>query len=118
MKASALLPDINFAHPHTDGDVVILRDKKDASREGTLLKLRQSKTTNTYRGFIDHADIIGKQPRQLVHSSKGIAYRIHEPTLAEYVRLTPRIVTPVRLLKCKLCEQKVDQVRFIHRMRT
>jgi hypothetical protein len=33
-----------------------------------------------------------------VRSSKGYEYRVYEPTLAEYVRLTPRLVTPVRLM--------------------
>jgi tRNA (adenine57-N1/adenine58-N1)-methyltransferase len=74
---------------------VILRDKKDASNEGTLVKLQASKSAHSHRGVIQHADIIGKEPRQLVRSSKGSSYRIHEPTLAEYVRLTPRLVTPV-----------------------
>ncbi|KAF2651249.1 S-adenosyl-L-methionine-dependent methyltransferase [Lophiostoma macrostomum CBS 122681] len=78
-----------------DGDVVILRDKKDASHDGTLVKLRQANSTSNHRGIIKHADIIGKEPRQIVNSSKGTSYRIHEPTLAEYVRLTPRLVTPI-----------------------
>jgi tRNA (adenine57-N1/adenine58-N1)-methyltransferase len=60
------------------------------------VKLQASKTTHSHRGVIKHADIIGKEQRQLVQSSKGSSYRIHEPTLAEYVRLTPRLVTPVR----------------------
>lgn len=78
-----------------EGDVVLLRDKKDASHDGTLIKLHASKTTGTHRGAIKHADIIGKETRQIVQSSKGSSYRIHEPTLAEYVRLTPRLVTPI-----------------------
>jgi tRNA (adenine57-N1/adenine58-N1)-methyltransferase len=80
-----------------EGDTVLLRDKKDTI-DGTLLKLQAAKTTHTHRGVISHADIIGKEPRQIVQSSKGFQYRVHEPTLAEYVRLTPRLVTPVRLL--------------------
>lgn len=80
-----------------DGDVVLLRGKKDQV-DGTLLKLQASKTTHTHRGVIEHANIIGKEVRQIVRSSKGYEYRAHEPTLAEYVRLTPRLVTPVRLL--------------------
>ena len=80
-----------------EGDTVLLRDKKDTV-DGTLLKLQAAKTTHTHRGVIDHANIIGKEPRQIVRSSKGFEYRVHEPTLAEYVRLTPRLVTPVRLL--------------------
>jgi tRNA (adenine57-N1/adenine58-N1)-methyltransferase len=63
-----------------------------------LLKLEAQKTAHSHRGVIKHADVIGKEPRQLVQSSKGASYRIHEPTLADYVRLTPRLVTPVRVL--------------------
>ncbi|KAF2997414.1 hypothetical protein E8E13_005577 [Curvularia kusanoi] len=77
-----------------EGDVVLLRGKKDHV-DGTLLKLQAAKTTHTHRGVIDHANIIGKETRQIVRSSKGFEYRVHEPTLAEYVRLTPRLVTPL-----------------------
>ncbi|KAF2132119.1 S-adenosyl-L-methionine-dependent methyltransferase [Dothidotthia symphoricarpi CBS 119687] len=77
-----------------EGDYVLLREKRD-THDGTLIKLKSSKTTVNHRGIIEHADILGKKPRQLVQSSKGISYRIHEPTLAEYVRLTPRLVTPI-----------------------
>lgn len=76
---------------------MLLRGKKDHV-DGTLLKLQAAKTTHTHRGVIDHANIIGKETRQIVRSSKGFEYRVHEPTLAEYVRLTPRLVTPVRFL--------------------
>lgn len=91
---------------------MLLKDKKDASHEGRLVKLRESKTIDTHNGRIDHSDIIGKQQRQIVRSSKGNAYRIHEPTLADYVRLTPRLVTPVRCPghKCTrvdLCSKKM-----------
>ncbi|KAH7078317.1 S-adenosyl-L-methionine-dependent methyltransferase [Paraphoma chrysanthemicola] len=77
-----------------EGDVVLLRDKRD-NQDGILVKLKSSNTTHSHRGVLKHADIIGKEPRQLVTSSKGTSYRIHEPTLAEYVRLTPRLVTPI-----------------------
>ncbi|KAF1974253.1 S-adenosyl-L-methionine-dependent methyltransferase, partial [Bimuria novae-zelandiae CBS 107.79] len=76
-------------------DVVLLKDKKHAAHEGILVRLQALKQTHTHRGNIAHTDVIGKEARQLVHSSKGNAYRIHEPTLAEYVRLTPRLVTPI-----------------------
>lgn len=85
------------AYIRIDGDVVLLRLWKDSHSDGTLIKLQASKNTGTHRGTISHADIIGKEPRQTVRSSKGHSYRIHEPTLADYVRLTPRLVTPVRL---------------------
>lgn len=80
---------------------MLLKDKKSAYHEGILVKLKSSKTTATHRGGIKHADVIGKEPRQLVQSSRGTSYRIHEPTLAEYVRFTPRLVTPVRVLQSK-----------------
>ena len=86
---------------------MLLREKKDASHDGTLIKLQAIKTTGTHRGAIKHADVIGKEPRQIVQSSKGSSYRIHEPTLAEYVRLTPRLVTPVRQIYSTL------RLRFI-----
>ncbi|KAI8937696.1 hypothetical protein NX059_005397 [Plenodomus lindquistii] len=78
-----------------EGDIALLCDKKDAPHNGRLINLQASKTTDTHRGVIKHADIIGKEPRQIVQSSKGSSYRIHKPTLAEYVRLTPRLVTPI-----------------------
>ncbi|KAH4060637.1 hypothetical protein HBI24_104480 [Parastagonospora nodorum] len=78
-----------------EGDVVLLRDKKDASHDGVLVRLQASGSAHSHRGVVKHADIIGKQPRQLVQSSKGSTQRIHEPTLADYVRLTPRLVTPL-----------------------
>lgn len=88
---------MRFIYKYADGDVALLKDKKNHNHEGILVKLQASKTLSSHRGDIKHADVIGKEPRQLVQSSRGNAYRIHEPTLAEYVRLTPRIVTPVRL---------------------
>jgi tRNA (adenine57-N1/adenine58-N1)-methyltransferase len=106
LKASALprrFPG-HAAHDPVDGDIVLLRDKKNTYHEGTLVKLESSKKIQTHRGTILHSDVIGKEPRQLVQSSKGASYRIHEPTLAEYVRLTPRLVTPVRLLRLKMLE--------------
>ena len=92
----------HVAHDSVEGDVVLLRDKKNTHHEGTLVKLEASKKVQTHRGTILHTDLIGKEPRQLVQSSKGASYRIHEPTLAEYVRLTPRLVTPVRLLRSNM----------------
>jgi tRNA (adenine57-N1/adenine58-N1)-methyltransferase len=79
---------------------VLLREKKDA-HDGRLVTLRASKTTQTHRGVVKHADVIGKEPRQVVQSNKGATYRVVEPTLAEYVRLTPRLVTPVRSLHAR-----------------
>jgi tRNA (adenine57-N1/adenine58-N1)-methyltransferase len=73
---------------------VLLREKKEA-RDGRLVTLHASKTTGTHQGVVKHADVIGKRPRQVVSSHRGAAYRVVAPTLAEYVRLTPRLVTPI-----------------------
>ncbi|KAF2000233.1 S-adenosyl-L-methionine-dependent methyltransferase, partial [Amniculicola lignicola CBS 123094] len=79
-----------------EGDVVLLRDKKDAGHEGILVRLKKpTDAVSTHRGNIAHADILGKHARQIVQTTKHTQYRIHEPTLADYVRLTPRIVTPI-----------------------
>ncbi|KAH7126694.1 S-adenosyl-L-methionine-dependent methyltransferase [Dendryphion nanum] len=77
------------------GDNVLIRSKKGGSSEGTIVKLRESKVRSTHHGDIQHDDIVGLSGRQVVRSSKGIGFRVHEPTLAEYVRLTPRLVTPI-----------------------
>jgi hypothetical protein len=76
------------------GDVVLLREK--TTQNGPLVKLRADGVTHGHRGIIKHADVIGKKARHAVQSSKGTVYRVVEPTLADYVRLTPRLVTPVR----------------------
>ncbi|KAJ9643459.1 hypothetical protein H2201_008047 [Coniosporium apollinis] len=79
-----------------EGDIVLLRQKDDPSHVGILTKpLRPSARIETHRGTLPHASIIGRRVRDIVSSSKNVAYRIHEPTLAEYVRLTPRLVTPI-----------------------
>jgi len=57
--------------------------------------LQIGKRTESHRGAFCHDDIIGKRARDVVKSSAGRDARIHAPTLAEYVTLTPRLVTPV-----------------------
>ncbi|KNG47372.1 S-adenosyl-L-methionine-dependent methyltransferase [Stemphylium lycopersici] len=81
-------------NPGLQGDLVLLREKRD-THDGRLVKLQASKSTGTHRGVIQHSDIIGRQPRQIIQSNKGASYRVIDPTLAEYVRLTPRLVTPI-----------------------
>jgi hypothetical protein len=46
-------------------------------------------------GFVQADDILGLSPRGVVRSSKGVEYRIHEPTLSNYTKYSPRLVTPV-----------------------
>lgn len=48
------------------------------------------------RGHIAHNDIIGRETTPFfTRSSKGRLFRIEQPTLSQYLTLTPRIVTPV-----------------------
>lgn len=76
--------------------MVLLRHKNDSYSEGFLTKpLVSFKTSVTRHGAIPHASLIGARVRDTVTTSKGSEYRVYEPTLAEYVRLTPRLVTPV-----------------------
>ncbi|OCL04167.1 S-adenosyl-L-methionine-dependent methyltransferase [Glonium stellatum] len=79
-----------------EGDIALLREKHDASHDGHLSKpLHSKKTIETHRGPISHTEIIGKRVRDIIKTKKGHEYRIHEPTLSEYVRYTPRSVTPI-----------------------
>ena len=56
-------------------------------------------------GDISHSEIIGRNERDLVKSSRGKGLRVNLPTLAEYITMTPRIVTPVSLLHPIQCAQ-------------
>jgi tRNA (adenine57-N1/adenine58-N1)-methyltransferase len=76
-------------------DIVILRQKLNQDNIIVSKPLNPANKINTHKGDISHADIIGKSPRDLVTSSAGHDYRIHTITLAEYVSLTRRLVTPV-----------------------
>ncbi|KAL9587110.1 MAG: hypothetical protein Q9212_000477 [Teloschistes hypoglaucus] len=57
--------------------------------------LHQKGKTRTKFGSIEHKDVLGKQPRDVVISSKNIKLRLQVPTLEEYVVLSPRLVTPI-----------------------
>lgn len=59
--------------------------------------LHQKGKTRTKFGSIEHKDVLGKQPRDIVISSRNIELRLQVPTLDEYVVLSPRQVTPVRV---------------------
>ncbi|KAK1909331.1 hypothetical protein P3342_011410 [Pyrenophora teres f. teres] len=85
---------VRLCRAFQEGDVVLVREKRH-NRDGRPVKLKATESTHNHRGAIKHADIIGKETRQTVQSSKGGTYRVVEPTLAEYVRLTPRLVTPI-----------------------
>ncbi|WEW57656.1 hypothetical protein PRK78_003123 [Emydomyces testavorans] len=74
-----------------EGDTVLIN-----GRHPLLTRpLERNKRTGVSRGAIEHSDIIGKRPRDLVPARKGAEYRITFPTLEEYATWTPRLVTPV-----------------------
>jgi tRNA (adenine57-N1/adenine58-N1)-methyltransferase catalytic subunit len=82
--------------PATENDIILLKRSGIDDPKPILTNLLQpTGRIHTHRGVIDHASLIGKEIRDVVYTNKGVAYRIHQPTLAEYVRLSPRMVTPV-----------------------
>ena len=101
----------------TEGDYVLLEEKRQTGTKELLVKLKPSGALNTHRGIIQHDEIIGKQTRQLVRTSRGL-YRIHEPTLADYVRLTPRLVTPVRLKTRYTTATRLMMIRYTRQTQT
>jgi hypothetical protein len=81
----------------TDGDMVLV--KRIGGRdedEGNLITLNTSHRAETHRGTIPHTQIIGRRSGELVRSHVGKQFRVFEPSLAEYVTLSRRLVTPVR----------------------
>ena len=60
-------------------------------------KLDPEETTSLLVGGLKHSEIIGKRSRDTVRSTKGHDVRAYLPTLAEYIKMTPRKVTPVGL---------------------
>lgn len=81
------------------GDSVLLNNSKDPSKSSFFVqKLDASKHVHGHVGKIAHQDIIGRSPRDTVTSSKNVWFRLVRPTLDDYVRLTPRLVTPVRVV--------------------
>ncbi|OJD36950.1 trna (adenine-n-)-methyltransferase [Diplodia corticola] len=78
-----------------EGDVVLLRDRNRPRNPGILTKpLKAGVVIVNQHGSLPHSDIIGKRIRDNLQTTKT-QYRIQEPTLDEYVRMTPRIVTPI-----------------------
>lgn len=79
-------------------DIVILRQKNNQDNVIVSKPLNSANKINTHKGDIFHADIIGKSPRDLVTSTAGHDFRLHTITLAEYVSMTRRLVTPVSVV--------------------
>ncbi|KAF3491835.1 tRNA (adenine-N(1)-)-methyltransferase [Arthroderma uncinatum] len=76
-----------------EGDRVILTTTKASSLTKPLAK---DSKTDVRGGYIEHNNIIGKSARDVVQTHNARAsFRITQPTLEEYVSLTPRLVTPI-----------------------
>ncbi|MCJ1477514.1 hypothetical protein MMC13_006186 [Lambiella insularis] len=69
--------------------------KEDPSRLLFTKSLRPGRVVQSKWGSIPHNSLIGKSARDIVASSTSREFRIHVPTLEEYVTMTPRLVTPV-----------------------
>ena len=81
----------------TDGDMVLVKRLGGRDEdEGNLITLNTSHRAETHRGTIPHNQIIGRRSGELVRSHVGKQFRVFEPSLAEYVTLSRRLVTPVR----------------------
>ena len=81
---------------YKEGDCAFVRCR---GQEPILTKpLHPGGKTSSRWGEIKHDNIIGKQARELVTTSKGREVRVSIPTLEEYVLETPRLVTPVSRL--------------------
>ncbi|KAL2048498.1 hypothetical protein N7G274_000410 [Stereocaulon virgatum] len=75
------------------GDRVLLQK---GGRDPILSKvLRHQGWHNLQYGHVKHTDIIGKRTRDTVTTSRGEVYRLYLPTLADYIKMTPRLVTPI-----------------------
>lgn len=77
----------------TEGDRVLVHGRKSVLSR----PLKKNDKTDLPFGAVAHNDIIGKSSRDTVQTNTGHGCRVTLPTLEEYVSLTPRKVTPVRL---------------------
>lgn len=72
-----------FVFERRDGDLFISKP------------LRSDGVTHSRWGDIEHSSVIGKPSVSRIRTVRGAEARIWSPTLADYVVLTPRLVTPV-----------------------
>lgn len=79
-------------------DDIVLLEKQGSHTAKPLLTIPLQSNGNIkapHGDSISCDSLIGREIRDRVASKKGVAYRIQQPSLAEYVTLSPRIVTPV-----------------------
>ncbi|KIW02702.1 uncharacterized protein PV09_06140 [Verruconis gallopava] len=79
-----------------EGDLVLVkRLATDPKPKLIQSPLKPGENFITQHGAIRHDDIIGAKLNSVVETKKGVKYTVHEPTLDEYVRMTPRLVAPI-----------------------
>ncbi|TLD32201.1 tRNA (adenine-N(1)-)-methyltransferase [Venturia nashicola] len=78
-----------------EGDKVIVKKINHNEDDGWIFTLSTSQKIQSHKGFIPHQEIIGRRSGALVRSHKGAQFRVFEPSLAEYVTLSTRLVTPI-----------------------
>ena len=68
--------------PFRDGGLALLIDRK---RRRYLLHLREEGTFHTHMGYLEHRDIIGRQPGEWFQTNSGHRFLALKPTLADYI---------------------------------
>ena len=69
------------------GELVHLVDGKNRKY---LLTLEEGGSFQTHAGFLDHADLVGKNEGREVKTSKGQTFRAFRPTLSDFIFSMPR----------------------------
>ncbi|PQE03064.1 calcineurin-like phosphoesterase protein [Rutstroemia sp. NJR-2017a BVV2] len=81
-----------------ENDIVLLKARNDSKLAPVLtppLKAGELIYFKDHRWKLRADDVIGKTIRDTVTNPKKVSYRIYKPTLADYVILSPRKVTPI-----------------------
>jgi tRNA A58 N-methylase Trm61 len=84
-----------------ENDIVLLKARNDSKLAPVLtppLKAGETIRFKDQRWKLRADDVIGKPFRDTVTTPKKVSYRIYKPSLADYVLLSPRKVTPVSAL--------------------
>ena len=68
--------------PFRDGGLALLIDRK---RRRYLLHLREEGTFHTHMGYLEHLEIIGRQPGEWFQTNSGHRFLALKPTLADYI---------------------------------
>lgn len=103
-------------------DLVILRQTNDRTAPPILSKpLSPGRTIQNHKGVIQHSDILGKEPRDIVSAVKAsknsdgtvrkrieTTYRVQPVKLEEYVRLSRRLVTPIYAADASVIVELMD----------